>query len=84
MANYVYEYKDGLYFNLTNRCSNKCSFCVRNHETDLKEKELLNIFDPSLNTKDLLTPDNSVLQYNIDNKQHPTKNLARFSYDSQG
>lgn len=26
----VYEVGDGLYVNLTNRCTNKCSFCVRN------------------------------------------------------
>ena len=47
------------------------------------EKELLNIFNPDLGTDELINPDGSVLQYNIDNKQEKTKNLARFSYDSQ-
>lgn len=33
MDTYVYELDDNLYINLTNRCSNNCSFCVRNgHE----------------------------------------------------
>jgi TatD family-associated radical SAM protein len=27
----TYEIKDALYINLTNRCSNNCSFCVRNN-----------------------------------------------------
>lgn len=27
----TYEIKDALYINLTNRCANNCSFCVRNH-----------------------------------------------------
>ncbi len=33
MDTYVYELGENLYINLTNRCSNTCSFCVRNgHE----------------------------------------------------
>jgi len=27
----TYEINDALYINLTNRCANSCSFCVRNH-----------------------------------------------------
>ncbi|KUO69404.1 MAG: radical SAM protein [Clostridia bacterium BRH_c25] len=27
----TYEINDALYINLTNRCANNCSFCVRNH-----------------------------------------------------
>lgn len=27
---FVYELDGNLYINLTNRCSNACSFCVRN------------------------------------------------------
>ena len=27
----TYEINDALYINLTNRCTNNCSFCVRNH-----------------------------------------------------
>ena len=46
------------------------------------EIELLKLFDPSLDTRELLEPNNSVLQYNIDNKQPKTKNLVRFSYDT--
>ncbi|MDR3263434.1 MAG: TatD family nuclease-associated radical SAM protein [Clostridiales bacterium] len=30
MNNYLYEYGDKLYINLTNECSNNCDFCVRN------------------------------------------------------
>ena len=30
MNTYVYEIDDNLYINLTNKCSNSCSFCVRN------------------------------------------------------
>ena len=27
----TYEVEDGLYINITNRCSNACSFCIRNN-----------------------------------------------------
>lgn len=27
----TYEVEDGLYVNVTNRCSNRCSFCIRNN-----------------------------------------------------
>ena len=30
MQNIIYEYGDSLYINLTNRCSNDCTFCIRN------------------------------------------------------
>ncbi|MBR2614860.1 MAG: TatD family nuclease-associated radical SAM protein [Clostridia bacterium] len=30
MNTYVYEIDDNLYINLTNKCSNACTFCVRN------------------------------------------------------
>ncbi|MEI6100421.1 MAG: TatD family nuclease-associated radical SAM protein [Eubacteriales bacterium] len=29
---YVYEYDGKAYINLTNRCTNSCTFCIRNHE----------------------------------------------------
>ncbi|MCX5749573.1 MAG: TatD family nuclease-associated radical SAM protein [Candidatus Saganbacteria bacterium] len=29
MADYIYELKDSLYINLTNRCNNRCSFCIK-------------------------------------------------------
>ncbi len=31
---YVYQTGTGLYVNLTNRCSNRCDFCVRNYDAD--------------------------------------------------
>lgn len=34
---YVYEIGGNLYANLTNRCSNACTFCVRNYDTDRKK-----------------------------------------------
>ena len=27
---YAYEFEDNLYINLTNKCPNRCSFCIRN------------------------------------------------------
>jgi len=33
---YIYEYKDGLYFNLTNRCTNACDFCIRNEPSGVR------------------------------------------------
>lgn len=30
MDDFVYKVKDGLYINLTNRCTNQCTFCIRN------------------------------------------------------
>lgn len=27
--NYIYEFGDSLYFNITNRCENNCDFCIR-------------------------------------------------------
>ena len=34
---YVYEIDGKLYANLTNRCSNACTFCVRNYDTDRRK-----------------------------------------------
>ena len=34
---YVYEIGGRLYANLTNRCSNACTFCVRNYDTYRKK-----------------------------------------------
>lgn len=31
MAVYAYEFGDNLYINLTNKCTNNCTFCVRNN-----------------------------------------------------
>lgn len=30
MNNYTYTVRKGIYINLTNRCSNRCTFCIRN------------------------------------------------------
>lgn len=35
MNNYVYEYGNKLYINLTNQCSNNCAFCIRNNTDEL-------------------------------------------------
>lgn len=32
MDTYTYEYKGRTYINLTNRCTNDCTFCIRNHK----------------------------------------------------
>ena len=37
----TYEYQDALYVNLTNRCSNACTFCVRNEHDDVNGKDNL-------------------------------------------
>ena len=29
--NFVYRYGENLYVNLTNKCSNACTFCIRNN-----------------------------------------------------
>lgn len=30
MDTYIYEYNGAIYINLTNRCTNRCTFCIRN------------------------------------------------------
>ena len=35
MDNYVYELKGKLYLNITNRCSNRCEFCIRTNSDSL-------------------------------------------------
>lgn len=37
----VYSYGDGIYVNLTNKCSNRCEFCVRNMIDGLGDAECL-------------------------------------------
>ena len=47
----------------------------------LTEKQALHLFDPTLNDKDLKTPDEYLVDYNIANNQKKKdKGLARFSY----
>ncbi|HEY8419664.1 MAG TPA: TatD family nuclease-associated radical SAM protein [Clostridia bacterium] len=60
MNNYVYEYGNKLYINLTNQCSNNCAFCIRNNTDELngynlwleKEPEAQEVID-LLKDKDL-------------------------------
>lgn len=40
MNNYVYEFENKTYINLTNRCNNACEFCVRNHAGGIAEDPL--------------------------------------------
>lgn len=40
MNTYVYEYKGKRYINLTNKCTNDCTFCIRNHKNGVGEHEL--------------------------------------------
>ncbi|QIB68983.1 radical SAM protein [Aminipila butyrica] len=37
----VYFYGDSLYINMTNRCSNRCSFCIRNYTDNLGDADSL-------------------------------------------
>jgi len=37
---YVYEYKGRAYINLTNKCTNDCTFCIRNHKDGVGGHEL--------------------------------------------
>lgn len=40
MNNYVYLYNNKLYLNITNRCSNKCQFCIRNNRKGVQDSNL--------------------------------------------
>ena len=44
---FVYELDGNLYINLTNRCSNACTFCVRNGKDDYFGHELWLEREPS-------------------------------------
>ncbi len=37
----VYSYKRNIYLNITNRCPNRCCFCVRNHKDSLGDADSL-------------------------------------------
>jgi len=56
MNTYTYKYKDAIYINLTNRCTNDCTFCVRNNhdgvggyhlqlETEPSAKDIIEILE---------------------------------------
>ena len=38
--NYVYEFGDSLYLNITNRCPNNCEFCIRNIKDGVSGSDL--------------------------------------------
>ncbi|RMG73955.1 MAG: YchF/TatD family DNA exonuclease [Nitrospirae bacterium] len=44
----AYKIRDSLYLNITNRCSNACSFCVRYHTDYVKGHNLRLTHEPSL------------------------------------
>lgn len=41
MADIVYRYKDQVYFNITNKCPCRCTFCIRNTEDAVGEASTL-------------------------------------------
>ncbi len=49
MKNFVYEYGDSLYINLTNKCPNNCEFCIRNFKTGVGEDDLRLSREPNFN-----------------------------------
>ena len=48
MADIVYTYNNNVYFNITNRCTCRCIFCIRNeHDTLGEAKEMWHDHNPS-------------------------------------
>ena len=47
MNTYVYTLKDALYINLTNRCTNNCTFCLRNDHNGVGGYDLILDKEPS-------------------------------------
>lgn len=45
--NYVYEFGDSLYLNITNRCPNRCEFCIRNIKDGVSGSELWLLKEPT-------------------------------------
>lgn len=48
MAELLYVYKNNVYVNLTNKCSAKCVFCVRNKKDGVGSAQLVLDRDPSI------------------------------------
>jgi TatD family-associated radical SAM protein len=48
MSSIVYWFKDNLYLNITNRCSNNCYFCIRNFRDGIADFKLKLKYEPSL------------------------------------
>lgn len=38
--NVIYELSDNLYLNITNKCTNRCTFCIRNFSDRIGDKIL--------------------------------------------
>ena len=51
--NIVYEYQNNLYVNLTNRCTNKCKFCIRFTPSGVDNIDLWLEHEPS--TKEVIS-----------------------------
>ena len=47
MNTYVYTLKDAIYINLTNRCTNDCTFCLRNQHSGVGGYDLMLTKEPS-------------------------------------
>lgn len=47
--NYVYEFENNLYLNLTNRCPNNCEFCIRNIKDGVSGSDLWLLKEPTFN-----------------------------------
>lgn len=45
--NYVYEFGDSLYLNITNRCPNNCEFCIRHIKDGVSGSELWLLKEPT-------------------------------------
>ena len=45
--NYVYEFGDSLYLNITNRCPNNCEFCIRNIKDGVSGSDLWLLKEPT-------------------------------------
>lgn len=48
MNTYVYEFGDSLYLNLTNRCPNRCEFCLRNFKDGVSGSKLWLTKEPTM------------------------------------
>lgn len=58
MNNYVYFIGDSLYMNITNRCSNDCDFCIRNHKNGMNGFSLWLDKEPTAEEVIKCLPDN--------------------------
>lgn len=58
MNNILYSLGDNLYLNITNRCTNRCIFCIKNFTNKIGDKVLLLEKEPS--SKDLIDSLNSI------------------------